>query len=90
MIAAPEEQLTEEMIVRIKALRPGEKNRLVRLLIEEDEDEMIDPEAHRQAWNEEIKRRLIAVRNGTMPCYSLEETMAFLDKVDRECAGHEI
>ena len=35
-------------------------------------------------WQEEILRRIAAIEAGEMPVYSLEETMDYLEQVDRE------
>ena len=40
-----------------------------------------DPEEVKQAWREEIARRIESVRSGTVKTHSVEETMEYLQKV---------
>jgi hypothetical protein len=70
------------LIEVIRSLPPAAKAELAKLLAEPSEPNPpfeISPE-----WRDEIARRIAALDSGEMPTYSLEETMAYLEKVDLE------
>ena len=79
--------LTPELIDRVRKLAPADKARL-QLLLADDGEPDGTPEEHgepdgtpeelRQAWNEEIQRRLDAITCGEMKMYTVEETMSYL------------
>jgi hypothetical protein len=77
-----ENSLPTGLIEVIRSLPPAAKVELAKLLTEPSEPNPpfeISPE-----WREEIARRIAAVDSGEMPTYTLEETMAYLEKIDLE------
>ena len=72
---------TRELIARARKLSPAAREKLVQELCDDVDGPENDPEAIKQAWREEIRRRIEAIQNGTMKMYTIEETMAYLQTV---------
>lgn len=66
--------LVAELAEQARALEPGERSRLVELLLESlREPPLADVEA---AWVEEVERRVAAYRRGEVQTYAAEDVFA--------------
>jgi putative addiction module component (TIGR02574 family) len=81
MNATTDEVVPQDLIERAMALSTSARRRLAELLLGQPEPVPfeISPE-----WREEILRRVEAVRNGTMPTISAEESIARLRRYAAE------
>jgi len=84
--AAPETELTTELVERAMKLSPENRERLIELLHAGPPIPTPSPVGDWEYWKAEIKRRIEAVENGTMKTHTLEEAMADIRKAreDRE------
>ena len=77
-----DETLPAALVEACLQLPPAAKTKLAKLLTEPAES--APPFEISEEWKAEILRRVAAVRSGEMKTYTLEETMAYLERVDRE------
>ena len=82
---ADETELTPELVERVLKLSPASRDRLLGLLAPERPPPL--GEADRAALRAELQRRHDAVLDGSMPTYTIEETMAYLRQVAAEGSG---
>ena len=82
--AAPETELTTELVERAMKLSPENRERLIELLHAGPPIPTPSPVGDWEYWKAEIKRRIEAVENGTMKTYSIEETMEYLRQIAAE------
>jgi len=82
--AAPDTELTIELVERAMKLSPENRERLIELLHAGPPIPAPSPVGDWEYWKAEIKRRIEAVENGTMKTYSIEETMEYLRQIAAE------
>ena len=82
--AAPDTELTIELVERAMKLSPENRERLIELLHAGPPIPTPSPVGDWEYWKAEIKRRIEAVENGTMKTYSIEETMEYLRQIAAE------
>lgn len=72
---------TREIVDRAMKLSRAARESVARELIETLDEVSEDVERDKQAFREELARRIEAVKNGTMKTYTVEETMDYLQTV---------
>ena len=76
-----ESRLTPELVERVTKLDPAARLRPSNILSLPPDESEGTPEEIRQACREEIQRRLDLIASGESKSYTVEETMAYLDKL---------
>lgn len=73
--------ITPELMAEVAKLTDDGREWLDIALIGAPDGPEGTPEEIRQAWREEIRRRLKSIENGTAKFHTVEETLAYLDKL---------
>ena len=78
-VTDPETCITPELMGEVAKLTDDGREWLYCALISVPDEPEGSPEELRQAWREEIQRRLDAIDRGEMKMYTIEETFAYID-----------